>query len=255
MSWNPDVYLHFQKEREQPGLDLLAAITPDLAPENIADLGCGAGNLALHLQQKFPQASLLLVDSSDGMLEKCRQLLPHAATEKADLNIWTPPGGLGLIFSNATVHWLEKPVEVIRRWLACLKPGGQLVVQVPDNFEAPAFELVVKLVNQLSEAPALLPHLPRPPLPPPEDWLFWLQNHSTGARVWRTTYYHLLAGENEVLKWLEGTTLTSLKSHFSAEDWEAFRNTLGEELKKTFPCDAENRVVFPFRRYFFVARV
>ncbi len=255
MAWNPDVYLRFQKEREQPGLDLLGALAQDRTPDNIADLGCGAGNLAHSLQQKFPQAHLLLVDSSLEMLEKCRGLLPAAAIQNADLNTWVPPQGLDLIFSNATVHWLEKPVEVLDRWLACLKPGGQLAVQVPDNFEAPAYQLVVQLLRQLPQADTLLLHLPRPPLPSPEDWLLWLQNRSAEARVWRTTYYHLLAGENEVLTWLEGTTLTAVKTCFAAADWEVFRHTLGEALKKTFPADAQRRVVFPFRRYFFVVRV
>ena len=38
--WNPELYLRFQKERNQPIIDLISRIEVE-NPERIIDIGCG----------------------------------------------------------------------------------------------------------------------------------------------------------------------------------------------------------------------
>ena len=73
--WDPAQYLRFANERLRPALDLLAQVPLD-APAHVVDLGCGTGNVTAILQQRYPAAEVVGVDSSASMLEKARAATP-----------------------------------------------------------------------------------------------------------------------------------------------------------------------------------
>ena len=50
MTWDPDQYLRFARERARPFEDLVARIDVD-RPASVVDLGCGPGNLTVTLVQ------------------------------------------------------------------------------------------------------------------------------------------------------------------------------------------------------------
>src|SRR5688572_18434959 len=103
--WDPAQYLKFEDHRARPPVDLLTRI--DLtAPGDLLDLGCGAGNVTRLLARRFPDRSIIGVDSSPEMLAKARALLPAARFIEADIARFTPASPPALIFSNAALHWL-----------------------------------------------------------------------------------------------------------------------------------------------------
>ena len=67
--WNPQQYLTFEGHRLRPALDLLARIPAD-TPARVIDLGCGTGNVTRILQQRWPGAAVIGVDSSEEILKK-----------------------------------------------------------------------------------------------------------------------------------------------------------------------------------------
>ena len=80
LSWSPDRYAAFAAERLRPAADLLARV-PSLAsssgsgPPSIVDVGAGTGAAAGLLLERWPDAKLLLLDSSSEMLSAARAAL------------------------------------------------------------------------------------------------------------------------------------------------------------------------------------
>src|ERR1700681_1610496 len=81
--WDPGTYLRFGTERARPFFDLLSRVGAD-APEFVADLGCGPGNLTAALAARWPGARVLGVDGSPEMIEAARAELEAPEAEAAE---------------------------------------------------------------------------------------------------------------------------------------------------------------------------
>ena len=66
-TWDADLYLQFGRERTQPAIDLVSRISVD-SPRNVIDLGCGPGNSTEILRQRWPEAKITGLDSSEDMI-------------------------------------------------------------------------------------------------------------------------------------------------------------------------------------------
>ncbi|HZO31610.1 MAG TPA: methyltransferase domain-containing protein, partial [Chloroflexota bacterium] len=65
--WDPTQYLKFADHRLRPSLELLGRI-PLEEPRVVYDLGCGAGEQARMMAEKWPNATVYGVDSSPQMI-------------------------------------------------------------------------------------------------------------------------------------------------------------------------------------------
>lgn len=105
----------------------LMAFTPDAAPQNILEIGCGTGFLTNNLIRKYPNSTIIAIDISEKMIEKCQSKLPFTTFEKADAEIYQPSMQYDLIISNMTFQWFENPVHTINRYKKFLKPKGKIL--------------------------------------------------------------------------------------------------------------------------------
>src|SRR4051794_7956681 len=137
--WNPAQYERFRDERKRPFFELLSRVDA-AAPAQVADLGCGTGDLTLVLAERWPQARVTGVDSSEAMVaEAARRAAPERVRfELADLARWAPSAPVDVLVSNAALHWLPDHPALLTRLVSQLAPGGVLAFQVPANFEAPS---------------------------------------------------------------------------------------------------------------------
>src|SRR5206468_12190442 len=70
-TWDANLYLKFADHRLRPALDLMGRLDPadaTRAGHAVYDLGCGAGNITRILAERFPEAPIIGVDSSEEML-------------------------------------------------------------------------------------------------------------------------------------------------------------------------------------------
>ena len=132
MPWDPEIYNQFKAIRFKPFYDLMELISAEKQMQ-IVDLGCGTGEQTLILSEKFPQTSLLGVDSSKEMLSESSKLEKERLTFKNCTveHFLDTPGSWDLIFSNAALQWLEDHNEIFPKIISKLSPGGQLAVQMP----------------------------------------------------------------------------------------------------------------------------
>jgi trans-aconitate 2-methyltransferase len=265
-AWDPGQYLRHAGHRTRPFLDLLARVPAELpgapAPE-IADLGCGAGNVTALLAERWPAARITGLDNSPAMLEAARA---HAGPTPgggsldfaaADATAWVPDRAYGLIVSNAALQWVPGHAERLPEWFAALPPGGVLAFQVPGNFSAPSHTLLAGLCAGprwrarlggagADRSMAVLE---------PEGYLGVLAGLTPEADVWETTYLQLLTGEDPVLDWTRGTALRPALTALAGdpEATAAFLAEYAALLRTAYP-PGPHGTVFPFRRIFAVAR-
>jgi 2-polyprenyl-3-methyl-5-hydroxy-6-metoxy-1,4-benzoquinol methylase len=101
----------------------------DAAGQRVLDLGCGSGQLALHLAEAGA-SEVLGIDASERMLEVARARRGHPrvsyrrmAMEEADFK----PGAFDMVVSSLAFHYVHDYAGLVERIVRWLRPGGVLV--------------------------------------------------------------------------------------------------------------------------------
>jgi trans-aconitate 2-methyltransferase len=259
MGWNPHQYLQYEGERLRPALDLIARI-PLTHPSTIVDLGCGAGNVARVLADRFPGATIDGVDGDAAMLERARSTLAGDARfrwTQADLAAWHPPYAVDLLFSNAALHWLGDHPRLFAQLFAKLAPHGVLAVQMPDNHGAPSHQELFATARDARWAPEVAALVRPQPVAGLGEYYEFLAPGARSFDGWRTTYLHVLPArpdsEHPVVAWLRGSALLPFTSHLPAPLAEAFVADYSARIERAYPRRKDGSVLFPFSRIFLVA--
>ncbi|HSS67517.1 MAG TPA: methyltransferase domain-containing protein, partial [Nocardioidaceae bacterium] len=113
--WNPTTYLQFADERSRPFVELVARIDRP-SPRSVVDLGCGPGQITAMLADRWPDASVLGLDSSADMIETAHEHdRERLRFELADLRSWTAADPVDVIVSNAALQWVPGHRELLPR--------------------------------------------------------------------------------------------------------------------------------------------
>ena len=207
--WDPTGYLRFGGPRTRPAIDLLDRVPP-VEPDLVYDLGCGPGNSTVLLTERWPRATVVGVDRSDAMLAEARRHVPGALFVLGDLATWKPDRPGDVVFSNATLQWIDDHERLFPRILSWASPGGVLAVQMPRNYRSPSH----LAVGEVAASPRWAAHLDgvmrQDPVAEPAVYLDLMAPLVDSIDLWETEYFHVLEGDNPVLQWLRGTLLVPL---------------------------------------------
>jgi trans-aconitate methyltransferase len=107
--------------------DLVDLLDPG-PTETVLDLGCGTGELAAEIQGRG--ARVWALDADPAMVAAARERLGADRVLLADGHDFTLPEPVDAVFSNAALHWMPRPAEVIARVRAALGPGGRFVAEL-----------------------------------------------------------------------------------------------------------------------------
>jgi trans-aconitate 2-methyltransferase len=259
MAWDPKQYLKFGDERLRPGFELLARIG-DLPPGPLYELGCGTGVHARAIAARWPERMLVAIDRSREMLAKAAAEPASIQWVEADIASWSAPEQAALIFSNATLQWLDAHERLFPHLMRQLLPGGVLAVQMPRNFAQASHRLMRETAARGPWAERLEPVLGsvtlmhQEPVMPPEDYYDLLAPCACALDLWETEYLHVLAGEDAVLEWVRGTALRPLLDVLEQTERTQFLAAYGATLRQAYPQRGDGKTLFPFRRLFIVAR-
>ena len=255
-SWNPDQYAKFADERARPFFDLLAMVSP--VPEGeVIDLGCGTGELTARLHEHSRARTTLGIDSSEAMLAKARPLSGNGLRfEIGDIGEFDAQASFDVVFANASLHWVPDHPRLLRRLAACLRPGGQLAVQVPANTDHPSHALAFEVAKEspFSERLGDDPALTASQICTPERYAELL--HEIGfyeQHVRLVVYGHELTSTAAVAEWTRGTTLLRFQNLLAPDEFELFltryKQRVGEVLGEQAPY------FYTFKRILFWGRL
>jgi trans-aconitate 2-methyltransferase len=262
MSWDPAQYLKFSNERLRPGFDLLAQIG-DLPAGPIYELGCGTGIHARAMAERWPDRELVAIDRSPQMLKEASVEPSPVRWVEADIDRWSAPDKAALLYSTATLQWLEEHERLFPRLVRQLAPGGVLAVQMPRNFDAPSHALMRDTAADGPWARTLAPQtragggslLRLDPVGSPAFYYDLLRPLVSALELWETEYLHVLQGEDPVLEWVRGSALRPVVEALTPELAHGFERAYAARLRLAYPRRGDGRTLLPFRRIFMVARV
>lgn len=124
-------------------LDLIKA-----TPKSIVEVGSGLGDGVLALRKRYPNATMLGVDSSEPMVRHAqKRLLPPADGFLAKVldsarrrheplaklvvgdaaTLPVPDSSTDMIWSNMCLHWLADPASAVKEWHRAIRPDGLLM--------------------------------------------------------------------------------------------------------------------------------
>jgi trans-aconitate methyltransferase len=122
-------------DRYQRQFGFVSALAGDLVElldprprETVLDLGCGTGELAARIAATG--ARVWALDADPAMVAAARERLGHDRVLLADGHDFSLPEPVDAVFSNAALHWMPRPAEVIARVRAALRPGGRFVAEL-----------------------------------------------------------------------------------------------------------------------------
>ncbi len=246
--WDPGLYHKYRGLRLRPAMDLLRGVGP-LPEGEVFDLGCGSGAAGPAL--KALGRRLTGVDLSEAMLEKASATGCYDALDHADISQWAPAAPAALIYSNASLQWVNDHETLLERLVGHLAPGGTLAVQVPHQNNAPSHRLWLTMVDELFPDAVDPDAIPGVMLP--AEYHRLLSPLGT-VTLWETEYYQELTPEGDghpVRRFTESTfarpVLNALEPDEQARLVAAYEAVVGS----AYPTGANGRVLFPFRRLFF----
>jgi trans-aconitate 2-methyltransferase len=249
MPWDPATYKKFSVERAAPFNDLASLISarPDL---DIIDLGCGTGELTLKLAEKFPGCRITGIDSSPQMLAKASQIAAPPVCFKLQ-DIANFDGSWDIIFSNAVLHWIDDHETLIPRLFSHLRPGGQIVVQIPNNNSSPSHTGIIETAREEPFFSALAGWTRKSPLLGLDNYAQLLyQCGAVDIILFEKAYLHTVANSDAIADWTAATTLLPYFERLPARLHEAFMESYRAKLKLAWPTSP---TLFPFRRIIFSA--
>jgi trans-aconitate 2-methyltransferase len=257
MSWSAAQYIAFEDQRTRPVRDLLAGV-PAFDVRTAVDLGCGPGNSTEVLAGRFADARISGIDSSQDMIAAARKRLPEVDFEVSDIGAWIEASAqehFDIVLANAVLHWVPDHAALFPALSSRLTAGGVLAVQMPDNLGEPAQLLMREIAADGPWSRKLTAGgEPRVALQSASWYYQMLRSACAHVDVWRTTYYHSLAGEMAIVEWFKGSGLRPFLDPLDGAERSAYLARYTAAVKAAYPPLPDGSVLLPFPRLFIVAR-
>jgi trans-aconitate 2-methyltransferase len=258
--WDPNQYLKFADHRLRPSLELLERI-PIAVPRVIYDVGCGAGEQARIIAERWPDATVYGVDSSKEMLEKASTEPSRVQWVEADVRTWQPAEPPDLIYSNAAFQWVDGHTELFPRLVGLLAPGGCLAVQMPLSWSMISHRLMRQTLSDGGTGGTALgteelrQRVARKWVDDADEYYDLLVGLTTSIDIWETEYLQILDGPDPVLEWVKGSGLRPILNELEETERKTYLDEYARRLREAYPQRANGRTLYPFRRLFIVATV
>ena len=99
---------------------------------SVLDVGCGTGDFVQLFDTS--RTRYLGIDISENMIAECRRLFPGREFRVADGDaIDAPDASVDLVLSIGVLEYLKDPVSHLKELSRVTKPGGHIIVTVPNG--------------------------------------------------------------------------------------------------------------------------
>jgi ubiquinone/menaquinone biosynthesis C-methylase UbiE len=122
------IYASFAKK-------IVGCLAPLDREMTIVDLGAGPGLLSIQLGKLLPQAKIIGVDLSSGMLQIARENADEAGVSSFETRLGraeempVESGSADLVVTQSSLHEWEDPHKGLSEVFRILKPGGRLILK------------------------------------------------------------------------------------------------------------------------------
>jgi trans-aconitate 2-methyltransferase len=251
--WNPVLYLKFNKERIQPSIDLVSRINYT-DPGKIIDIGCGPGNSTQVLHDKWPDSYIVGADNSEAMIKKASEDYPDQKWILFDAAKDSVNEKFDIVFSNATIQWIPNHEHLIKNLADLLTAKGCLAIQIPLFLDMPIGKAIEEISGMKHWNFIPEQNNEKFTIHTPSFYFDQLNLYFGKADIWQTDYFHVMDSHSSILEMMRST---GLKPHLDRLHDECnkkeFEKQVLDSIKRDYPVQSNGKVLFPFRRLFFIA--
>lgn len=134
---NPEVvtfYLSAERENFYDELiTLLLRNGVDCNDKDVADIGCGLGDVLLRISRSFQPRSLTGYDFSQAGLDIARSVLPNASFHRYDIYELDTENAFDVVLCIETLEHLLFPNKALEKLLAITRRPGTIVATTPNG--------------------------------------------------------------------------------------------------------------------------
>jgi len=219
IKWDTNLYDNKHSFVSKYGEDLIGWLHPQEG-EQILDLGCGTGQLAQEIAAYGSKVTGM--DASPEMIAKAKATYPGTEFFVKDATDFSFDTAFDAVFSNATLHWINKAEDAIKCIYNNLKQGGRFVFEMGGKHN---IKSIADAVKKVAEEEGLSNKLPD---------IFWyfpsVAEYATLLEKQGFTVQSVLYFERE----------TALTGEDGMKDWI---NMFGSFFFKTFTAEESERVI------------
>ncbi|MEO0377003.1 MAG: methyltransferase domain-containing protein [Cyanobacteria bacterium P01_A01_bin.17] len=150
--WNAQDYEQHSSAQQKWAKELIVKLNLK-GNERILDLGCGDGKITAELARCVPSGSVMGIDQSEAMITLAQTRYPSAQVEnlqfqQMDARQLTFQNQFDVVFSNATLHWVDDHVAVLNGLAAGLRSQGRILLQMGGHGNASEIIKAFDIVTQ-----------------------------------------------------------------------------------------------------------
>jgi trans-aconitate 2-methyltransferase len=132
--WDARDYHRHSAAQKGWALELLAKLALT-GGERVLDVGSGDGKVTAEIARLVPRGRVVGVDASADMVRFARELFPATANPNLDFRVMDArslafDAEFDVVFSSATLHWVDDHAAVLRGIRRALVPGGRCLLQM-----------------------------------------------------------------------------------------------------------------------------
>lgn len=186
MNWNPNDYARNSTAQLVWARELISRMA-FTGSEAVLDVGCGDGKITAEFARALPRGFVLGVDSSPEFIAYASHHYPRSSFaplhfEQMDLRTLNIDLQFDLVFSNATLHWVEDHRAFLRGVSNHLRPGGRLILSCGGAGNASA---IIAALERLISSHIWSRYFGSFEFPyhfySPDDYAVWLPEADLGA--------------------------------------------------------------------------
>ncbi len=234
--WNAEAYAVHSSAQHEWAKELIRKLTLR-GNEILLDMGCGNGRISAEIARYLPQGAVLGIDSSQEMIDSAKTNFPQVhfpnlTFKKVDIHEMDFENQFDVVFSNATLHWIQDHLSVLCRVRKSMKESGKLLFQMGGKNNA---EDILSVLNEMFVS---------------EKWRIYFSNFD---------FPYGFYGPQEYTVWLDQAGLKAIRIELIPKDmkqkgqiglagwirttWLPYTERIPEKMKEEFISEVVDRYV------------
>ncbi len=218
--------------------------------ERVLDLGCGDGTNTARLANLLPNGEVVGIDASIGMIDAAKpKERANLRFVLLDINEIEFKDEFDVIFSNATLHWVEDHQRLLKNALKALRKNGILRFNFAAEGNCSHFSKVIRKTMEREEFASYFEGFVWPWYMPTVDEYKYLVDNSElqEVKVWGENADHFFPDTKALIACIDQPCLVPFLPCLAEKDKAAFREyVVGEMVQETKQDDG--RCFETFRR-------
>ena len=205
------------------------------------------------LYKRWSSSNILGIDKSESMINKAVADFPNQKWKLFDIETNDFQDMYDIVYSNATIQWVPNHNDLLKKLSDIINPYGVLAIQIPLFFNMPLGKSISNIAQYSNWS-----HLTKD-----VDKLFTILNCSEyydilsdlfkKINIWETDYVHIMDSHFSILEMIRSTGLKPYIDKLDNDDKkEIFEDMVLNAIKSDYPIQKDKRILFPFKRLFFI---